>query len=960
MPEPANLPVESLRRLAHGLLFERAAAEDVVQDAWVAALESRGEIRGLGAWLNGAVRRLARNRVRADERRAQREQRVARAEAQPSAAEASARIEVLRTLLDAVDRLERPYREAIVLRYFDDLPPREIARRLAVPVNTARTHVRRGLERLRAELDKGPARDREAFLSALVPLLGPSGSHGLPPGARLRRLVMQNKLATAATSLAGLCAVTWVATHAWGADPARERELALASTSQQTPPAAAASKPSNAAQPAGKQDQKTYAGGGREHAEAGWIVRGRATSDGLSGLAGAALVGRVYAGTKKTGAPVLEQHFTADAAGEFAWTLTPPTEPLTVEVANDQAGSGNLPTTSWFLPDDPPPTDWTIDVTVHDALVRGTVRDPDGAPLAGAHVGTTLAGRREVVSGADGTYALPCSSLYPPREVYAWKPGFASVGVDVGPVSANDELVRDLTLANEVRWNGRVLDQDGQPIAGASVWIEDQEVGPPLSSYSETHGPMTMTQSTYRNLGGWPRVLTDASGRYELGGLHASPQTVVLSASAPGFVEASRYYSVLSGLDGLSELAGSDRDMRLVRGASLTGRVLADGAPVAWAWVALGDTEYGKAIETWTDADGRFTLAGVPTGPQYLLAWRRGHAELRHDLVVQANGAPLELVLAASHFLGGVVLAPDGAPRPWAYVHGGDASADGLDGFETYTDAEGRFRLDDLPLSTVKLRVFAKPCAALEQTVALLDRDDLVLHLSAEMAMTRSSASKSTAATAPQPTVTVTAAAGRAHLEGQLLDLSGSGRAGQTILVSAVKSSAGELAWRATTDANGHYAFDALPAGTLRVAWEQHEAGLTALDLEQSVTLSADEFRTLDLQPRGRATLRGKLGIRQAPLPNSVTVGYGSPPPDLLPGGLPEVLAVSVKPKSDSPQPWTQRGVFSHGGHFELEGLEPGTYRVQARIENEKQHFSSSGEVRVPEEGVAEIELSFL
>src|SRR6185436_7890659 len=73
----------------------------------------------------------------------------------------------------------------------DALPPRVIAQRLGVPVNTARTH-----ERLRGELDPGPGREREAMLAALVPLLGPSsalptgsrpGSHSLP-----RKLSLQN------------------------------------------------------------------------------------------------------------------------------------------------------------------------------------------------------------------------------------------------------------------------------------------------------------------------------------------------------------------------------------------------------------------------------------------------------------------------------------------------------------------------------------------------------------------------------------------------------------------------------------------------------------------------------------------------------------------------------------------------------------------------------------------------
>lgn len=55
-----------------------------------------------------------------------------------SAADASGQLEVLRALLDAVERLDAPYREAIVLRFLDELPPRAFAQRLELPVNTLR------------------------------------------------------------------------------------------------------------------------------------------------------------------------------------------------------------------------------------------------------------------------------------------------------------------------------------------------------------------------------------------------------------------------------------------------------------------------------------------------------------------------------------------------------------------------------------------------------------------------------------------------------------------------------------------------------------------------------------------------------------------------------------------------------------------------------------------------------
>jgi hypothetical protein len=807
-------------------------------------------------------------------------------------------------------------------------------------------------------LDKGPGREREAFLSALVPLLGPSGrsgTHGLPPGARLRRFVMHHKLATAVTSFAGLCAVTWLATHAWGADPARERELALASVTQQTPRAAAAPTASAAPARAPARDASASASGEREHLEAGWVLRGRAFDD-RGGLGGAALVGRVYSGTKKSGAPLLEQHFTADAAGDFAWALTPPSEPITIEVSNAAIGSGDWVNSSWFMPGDPAPTDWFIAVTVDDSRVRGTVRGPDGAPIAGARVGTSLDGRRFVESGADGTYTLPCSSLRKLRDVYAWREGFAPAGIDGGTLTTGGELVRDFTLTPEVRWSGRVLDEEGAPLAGASVWIEDQSVD---ETVVDEHmvGGTGVRKTTHRALDGWPKAITDAAGRYELGGVHPQASRVVLSARATGFAEASLSSSPSP------ERTGANCDLHLVRGVSVSGRVLADGAPVAWAWVALGDTDYGhygQENETWTDADGRFTLGGVPKGAHYLRAWRRGHAALRHDLVVQASGPALELELAASHSLGGVVLGPDSVPLPWASVYAADASADGIayvEGFQTYTDDEGRFTFVDLPLRRIQLGIGAKGCEFLKQDVGMPDHDDLVLRLVAAPPAPGSPPPP------PAPIVPVTAASGHGHLEGLLLDLAGSGRPQQTLVLAAVESAVGELVWHATTDEHGHYAFDALPAGTLRVAWEQHEAGLTVLDLEQLVTVGAEEFRTLDLQPHGRATLRGTLGFRQTPMPNSVTVGYGTPPAR---PPLPEVVAVRILPDAESPSlpPWTQRGIFAHGGQFELEGLEPGDYTavVNIRIESQPAHlysYNGSYGVHVPLEGVATVEMLF-
>ena len=75
--------------------------------------------------------------------------------------------------------LEEPYRSAILYRYFQNLPPREIAQRLEVSPAAVEGRLRRGLDQLRARLDHEFG-GRAHWSAALLPLLGvgPAGVVG--------------------------------------------------------------------------------------------------------------------------------------------------------------------------------------------------------------------------------------------------------------------------------------------------------------------------------------------------------------------------------------------------------------------------------------------------------------------------------------------------------------------------------------------------------------------------------------------------------------------------------------------------------------------------------------------------------------------------------------------------------------------------------------------------------------
>jgi RNA polymerase sigma-70 factor (ECF subfamily) len=159
-----------VRALARQLVFDGHLAEDLEQDVLLAALENAPrDPRSLRAWLAAIVRHLAAKAFRARTRRADRELASAReGGAVPTPEEILAREDLRRSLVEHVLALDEPVRAAMILRFLEELPPREIARRLGVPVETVRTRIKRGLDLLRVRLDREHRQGRGAWCLALV------------------------------------------------------------------------------------------------------------------------------------------------------------------------------------------------------------------------------------------------------------------------------------------------------------------------------------------------------------------------------------------------------------------------------------------------------------------------------------------------------------------------------------------------------------------------------------------------------------------------------------------------------------------------------------------------------------------------------------------------------------------------------------------------------------------------
>ena len=236
-----------VNQLAHRLVTDPELARDVAQEAWRSALERPpGDTRNLKAWWSRVVHHSVLRLRRAELRREAREARVPTAGPEDSTAELVERAELQRDLVDRVLALSPPLREALLLRFFEHLPPRDIAHRLDVPVNTVRTRLQRGLVQLRQQLEREHP-GRGAWALALLPLARAHAAHpeaavALAHGARAEGVIASATgvgtglsggllLAGAAVLLSALGLGAW-----WGLESSAEPESPRIETATAPPP----------------------------------------------------------------------------------------------------------------------------------------------------------------------------------------------------------------------------------------------------------------------------------------------------------------------------------------------------------------------------------------------------------------------------------------------------------------------------------------------------------------------------------------------------------------------------------------------------------------------------------------------------------------------------------------------------------------------------------------------------
>ena len=701
-PTPGVVPADqdellalsrNLRRLATRLVGDSQTADDLVQEAWLAALdEDAPPARDLAAWLRGVVRRLAvRQRARSG-RRAELERLMAAREAAVDESRLAERLSIYHLLRSTIESLREPYADLLLQRYFEERSVEEIAQRVRRPESTVRSQLSRGMAELREALDRKHHGDRSAWSALLLPWTRAPTRVAITGAA----WIAWGSLAIVTLALVLALWRPWRS-----ADESRpaaieqrvaqvqEREagdsaiVATPSVSERTevestPADVSAEVPSSV--PTSRELEVRVLGLDGVPATEVWVrVLGRPAEG-------------PFEGDTRTLSFELDElihHERSEVPG--------------VRLAVRSRTEAWSPTT--FVPIPPEGRSVELRTRGRSQGLHALLVDEAGAPIANAGMVVTTGVRQGTLYAKDGisSVVLPETGSSDergrlviegllhgaPHEWFLKAPGY----VIANQLSQGEESSIELTVVLERggTLHGIVRSPDGSPVAGARVF----EPGGRFRGYG------IVSETT----------ITDADGRYSMTGLAPGPQHVFACAGNDETL-------FVSGLPEIEAGVEARWDAQLAPFPGLKLRLLdSDGAPIPDATLGVFRQE-GRPMWTaksTTDVEGRVHFAHAPNLAASVLA----KVGVRDSVIVLRDAWPraeeysveMELAELDSGSIRGVLLGPNGPLLERSQI-GGVADFDVF--YADVDAATGEFRIESITARTYALQALVNGLGAFD------------------------------------------------------------------------------------------------------------------------------------------------------------------------------------------------------------------------------------------------------
>lgn len=639
------------------------------------------------------------------------------------------------------------------------------------------------------------------------------------------------------------------------------------------------------------------------------------------------------------------------------------------------------------------------------AEIRGSVTEAGGRPVPGAEISAIPADaegnrdfQREVKTrtAADGSFRLRGLFSGATYRLGVQRAGMAPA---VRLAGAGAAAPVHIVLSPGARISGRILDEEGRPVAGARVIFS-----------STNEGDLDAWHAYLRRDPRFSRTTTDAEGRFQLVDVRAG--RFHLTMDRQGFLPATR--SV--------EVPDPPRDVdlgevTLEAGAVLEGLVTDEqGRPLAEARVSSAPSdpasvplerrrqrlEVGGGGGSRTGPDGRFRVESLIQGVSYDLSVELdGYVPAKVSGVEPPARAPLRIEMKPAPSLTGRVVGPDGRPVAMASVAArGEGDAAHMPPLASAgCDESGRFRL-----------FFAAPGSVTLAARATDYRTKIVRGVEVP-------------ARGEVGPIEISLEPG-AVLEGRVLDERGTPVSGAQVSAQSTGALFGvSEVWQVSNDAEGRYRLEGLDLGPYdvsatagdRKARASVDIGLSVqsldLRLEEQASVSgrvtdaagapvvgAGVF-LIPADPEGERAQRVTSGADGAfvfpPVSRGtyrlivLAEGFGVSPPEelrvdrdlagldlrlspgavvnglvrgLSPEELPAVRIVAVREGAETrthPLPGTfLPGTVDRDGRYRILQLGPGKWRVIASLESSQRKAEGSVEIASPGEEV-ELDLSF-